>query len=182
MDLQIFPPVSDIKPTTAIDDNTANFSALADPVLQNWDEGDFSAGGNPRENGRCPDRDICVIEFFTCGAVVRTYRGDAAVLQRHTGGQAGFAQGEGYVVTRAMMPLQQRVQVHVSQNVAAIDEEWLGTEQAFDVLDSPARFEKHGLMHQPNGPAIVASGVKKSVELPGKMMRVDHDSTDAGGD
>jgi len=60
------------------------------------------------------------------------------VTQSYIRSQAGLTQCKSYVVAAAKMFVNQRLQIDISQNVAAVGQKWIRAELAFCILDAAA--------------------------------------------
>jgi membrane protein YdbS with pleckstrin-like domain len=117
-----------------------------------------------------------------CAAVTIDHVHDAAALERHVRAVFRFAQREGDIISSAEMFGEQRFQRDVGQEIAAVRNEMLGTQQRFDVLDPAACPEDFRLVNQLNRMAAISSFPKQLLERRRAMMRVDDERFHAGGD
>ena len=73
---------------------------------------------------------------------------DAAVFERHARGETGFAQRQRDIVPCAKMFFDQRRQLEVGKDIAAVNNERLRREKAFDILDPAAGPEQVRLVNE----------------------------------
>ncbi len=137
MHLQIFPARTDVEPFSPLGHDPADLSAVADPFPQKWDKGDALPGGNPLENGRGPNGDAG--EIVTPGVAVAIFNvDDPAAVERDIFPQAGLPQGKRHVVSGARVLVEQRPELDVRKNIAAVNDERFVAQQRLDILDPTA--------------------------------------------
>src|SRR6266478_42196 len=71
------------------------------------------------------------------------------------------------------MLVDQRLQIDIREDVAAIIDERFRPEIGFDILDAPAGVEQNGLVHQLDGMAFVVVLWEKALKEVWQLMRVD---------
>ena len=81
------------------------------------------------------------------------------------------------------MLVDQRLQIDVSEDVAAVGDEGFHPEIGFDVLDAAARLEQNGLVHQLDGITFVVVLLReKALEKVRQLVRVDDERLHADVD
>src|SRR2546430_3459529 len=71
MNIQILGAGTEVDPFPFFEDYGADFSALADPISQDRNEGDLILGRDPREDRRIPNRDVGKIQFARSAVAIR---------------------------------------------------------------------------------------------------------------
>src|SRR5207302_8566018 len=94
---------------------------------------------------RVPDR--YVSEVVLSGMAVFVFNvHDASVFEGHLRSESGFSQRQGDIVSLAKMFVDQRLQGEIRQKVAAVDDEWLRSQETFHILDAAAGSEQDRLV------------------------------------
>src|SRR6266581_8512539 len=119
MTLQIFCRRTDIEPNALVVNYAANFAALSDPFAKNGNERDLLARRDPLKNLGIPNRHIGEI-IFPDVAVAIVNVDHAAVFESDPRSETRFPQRQSDVVAGAKMLLEQRTQIDVGKNVAAV--------------------------------------------------------------
>ena len=86
------------------------------------------------------------------------------IAESHVCSQTGFAQRKRNVIPAMKMFVDQRLQVDVRQDVAAVGNERLAVKTAFYILDSAAGFEQLRLVNQRDRMAGIAVFAKKALK------------------
>jgi hypothetical protein len=175
VDFEIFSPRRDVEPFSVVHYHAADSSALAYPIPDDGNKGDPFVWRNPLENRRVPNCDIGEIKIsFDAVAVADVH--DTLVAQSHSRSQTGVTQSERHVVATTEMFVNQRLELDVGQDIAAIRQKRFGAEMAFRVLDAAARFEEIRFVNESDGkPGILARG-KEILEQLRMPVRVDNES------
>src|SRR5438874_10949588 len=147
MDFEVFGARTEIEPLSLLQNDASDFSALSDPISQNWNKRDFLLWRNPRESRRIPNCNVGKIVFARNAIAIRNID-HAIVAKGNCGPQAGVAECEGDIVIAVEMLVDQRSQRNVRPNIAAISEEWFAAQLNLDVFDSAARFKKRRLVDE----------------------------------
>src|SRR5205823_11409550 len=127
---------------------------------------------NPLENRRAPNRDIGEIKVSRDAITVADVH-DTVIAQSHSCSQTGVTQSERHVVSATEMFVDQRLEIDVGQNIAAVGQKRFAAEMTFRVLDAPACFEQVRLVNEPSGKATVVAVRKDTLEQSRMPMRVD---------
>ncbi len=178
---EIFFARTDVEPLPFVQDHAADLAALPDPFRENRNVGKNAPARNPFENRPRPDADAGeIIPARVTVSICDVH--NAVALERHITAVLRFAQGERYVVSRAEMFLDQRRQLDVRQQIAAIRNKMLEVQQRLGVLDpatSPQDFRLVNQLHRM--PSIFSLSEKFPARF-GTMMSVDNERTNAGRD
>src|SRR4051812_37120637 len=124
MHAQVFAARPDVEPLTLIQNDSTDLRAFPHPFRQDRNERYLLTRRNPFEDGRIPDRDICVIEILLAARSFSNLK-NTAVNKCYAGSQPGLAQAKGHVISAMRVFEQERIQIDISQNVAAVDDERL---------------------------------------------------------
>jgi len=172
---------ADVEPLSLIDDNAADLAALSDPFRQHRNVGKNAAARNPLENRSRPDADAGEIILARVTVSICDVN-DAAALDRDVATVLGFAHGKRHVISRAEMFVEQRRQLDVREQIAAVRNEMLRAQQRFGILYPATRPQDFRLVDQLHRlPAIISLGEKFPERL-GTMMGVDNERTNPGRD
>ena len=80
------------------------------------------------------------------------------------------------------MDVAQGREIEFREDIPVVHEHGTGQEQILDVLQSACSFQQHGLVAEKDRHAVVSRGLgifgKKTDELVGQAVRVDHDALD----
>jgi hypothetical protein len=115
------------------------------------------------ENLPIPNGDIGKIVIAGHAVPVR-YVHNAVIAESHGRSQTGFAQGKRDVIPTTKMFVDQRSQIDVCQDVAAVGDERLAAEITFYILNTAAGFKQIRLMNQRDRMTGVAVFAKKVLE------------------
>jgi hypothetical protein len=175
VDFEIFSARRDVEPFSVVHYHAADSSALAYPIRDDGNKGDLFVRRNPPEDRRVPNCDIREIKIsFDAVAVADVY--DTLVAQSHSRSQTGVTQSKRHVVATTEMFINQRLELEVGQDIAAIRQKRFGAEMTFRVLDTAARFEEVRFVNESDGkPRILARG-KEIFEQSRMPVRVDKES------
>src|SRR5439155_5780325 len=124
---------------------------------------DLFVGRNPLENRRAPDRDIGEIKISRDAITVADVH-DTLIAQSHSCSQTGVTQSERHVVSATEMFVDQRLEIDVGQNIAAVGQKRFAAEMIFRVFDAAARFEQVRLVNERGGKASVVALAKETLE------------------
>ena len=172
MDGEILAAGTDVEPFPGIKDQSPDLSALADPFRENGNVGNVPAWRDPIEDRARPDANAC--EIVAAGMPIAIgHIDDAVSLQRHVLAVIGLAQDQRHIVSRPGMFVEQRLEIDISQNVAAISNEQLLVEERLDVFDSTAGPENFRLVDELHGMAAVLAVREKFLKRRRPMMRVN---------
>src|SRR5260370_34557759 len=70
----------------------------------------------------------------------------------------------------------QRLEIDVGQNIAAVNDEWFFPKNAFDIFDPAARFEQVRFVNERGGKTSILACGKEILEQFWKPVRVDYES------
>src|SRR6266850_7484432 len=164
MDLQIFRAGADVEPLAIFHNNSADFAAVADPVNQDGNERDLLRHANPVENFRIPYGNIRIVVKPRLTRCLNDIN-DAPVLQDHARGQARFSQSQSDIISAPAMLVDQRSQIEISQNVAAIDKEGLLSQKRFGILNTATRLEQIGFMNKLDGTVTISPATEQRLKV-----------------
>src|SRR6266446_8911802 len=180
MNLHIFCRRTDIEPNALIVNDAANFAALSDPFAKNGNERDLPARRDPLKNLGIPNRHIGEI-IFPDVAVAIVDVDYAAVFESDPRSETRFTQRQSDVVAGAEMLLEQRMQVDVGKNVAAVNHERLRAERRFGVFDPTAGFEEDRFIFKFDWVIAIMRALEGFGKTGGVQMSVDNKPRATGG-
>ena len=137
MHVEIFRARTDIEPFPVVHHQAANLAALAYPIPENRNKGNLFLRRNSLKNCWIPNSDVGEIKISRDPVTIRDVH-DPVIAQSDIGSQTGGPQCERYVVAAAEMFVNQRWQIDIGQDVAAVSDEWIATEAAFCILNATA--------------------------------------------
>ena len=163
VDFEIFSAGRDVEPFSVVHYHAADSSTLTYPIGDDGNKGDLFVWRNPLEDRRVPNCDIGEIKIsFDAVAVADVH--DTLFAQSHSRSQTGVTQSERHVVATTEMFVNQRLEIDVGQDIAAIGKKRFGAEMAFRVLDAAARFEEVRFVNKSDGKAGILARGKEILE------------------
>src|SRR4029077_464603 len=181
MHFEILNPRTNVEPLPLIENNAADLAARADPIGDNRNERNFSIWWNPPENLGIPNRNVGKVIVASDAVAVRDIE-HATVAKSNRSRQTGIAQRQGDIVSAAEMLVDQRLQIGVSEDVAAVSDEGFHPEIGLNVLDAAARLEQNGLVHQLDGMTLVVVLREKALERIRQLVRINNERLHADVD
>src|SRR5207237_8911098 len=134
----------------------ARRAGRGDPFGQDWDERNVFLRRNAREDVRVPDGNIREV-VLTAMAVYVFDVDNAAAVERYVSAVTRLAQRKRNIVPIPKMLGDQMLQIDVRQKIAAVDDERVGPQVMFDVLDAATRSEDRGLVDQADAAALIGA-------------------------
>lgn len=178
---EVFLARADVEPLPFVQDNPADFATLPDPFRQDWNVRKNAAARNPLENRARPDADAGEIVPARVAVPICDVD-DAAALDRDITAVFGLAQGKRHVIAGAEMFFEQRRQLDVREQIAAVRNEMLLAQQRFGILYPAAGPKNFRLVDQLHLMAAINAFGEKFPERFRPMMGVDNEGTNTGRD